>query len=388
MTSGQRLDTNSQWLSQQLESLGIRVVYHTTVADEFAANQAVFRRAVERADYVIATGGLGPTLDDLTRDVIAQSFDAPLEFHPDVFEKIEAMFQRRGRIMPARNRVQAEFPRGTRVIPNPHGTAPGIEFTVPRANQRPAVIFALPGVPAEMREMWFQTVQPRLMEHEPSRQIILGAIVKCFGLGESELESYIPELIEREHRPRVGITVNRATISLRIRAQADTVEEAQEQIDTTKSTIYQRLSPWIFGEGEDYELQHALRDVLRAQNLTLAVAEFGSHCLVGPWFSELDCPDVYRGGYHSPSMPLLGTSETYLASQPDPFGANLLLRINAYPPLENILRGEMASVSLSLISKGRKQAEHEFELGGHPDIIHARIAKYALNWVRKELIAT
>src|SRR4051794_7890275 len=132
LTSGQRLDTNSQWLSTRLGELGVKVMYHTTVADDLEANVQVFRQAVERAELVIATGGLGPTADDLTRDAIAAAAGVDLVFDADSFSHIESLFSRRKRPMPERNRVQAMFPRGSRAIANREGTAPGIDIEIPR----------------------------------------------------------------------------------------------------------------------------------------------------------------------------------------------------------------------------------------------------------------
>ena len=132
LTSGQRLDTNSQWLSQRLGELGIPVVFHTTVADDLDANIEVFRTAIGRADIVVSTGGLGPTADDLTRDAIAAAAGVELVEDAAAMEHIKNLFARRKREMPERNKLQALFPRGSQVIPNPEGTAPGIDFTIPR----------------------------------------------------------------------------------------------------------------------------------------------------------------------------------------------------------------------------------------------------------------
>ncbi len=125
LTSGQRLDTNSQWLSIQLADLGVSTVFHTTVGDTLADNIDAFRTAARRADIVISTGGLGPTADDLTREALAEAFDCPLEFRQAAMDHIESLFAKRKRPMPERNRVQAMFPRSSLDVPNPHGTAPG-----------------------------------------------------------------------------------------------------------------------------------------------------------------------------------------------------------------------------------------------------------------------
>src|SRR6185436_3695161 len=124
LTSGQNLDSNSQWLSQRLAEMGIAVGWHTTIADDFDANLDAFRIAVGRARLVIATGGLGPTQDDLTREALAALAGVGLVIDPKSLEHIEDMFRRRGRAMPERNRVQAQFPAGAEPIPNDRGTAP------------------------------------------------------------------------------------------------------------------------------------------------------------------------------------------------------------------------------------------------------------------------
>ena len=160
LTSGQRLDTNSQWLSERLGELGVPVAFHTTVGDDLEDNVAVFRTAIDRADIVVATGGLGPTADDLTREAIAAAAGVELVQDDAALAHIRNLFARRSREMPERNMLQAQFPRGSRVVPNPHGTAPGIDLTVPRSCGPPCRVFALPGVPAEMFAMWNDNRRP------------------------------------------------------------------------------------------------------------------------------------------------------------------------------------------------------------------------------------
>src|SRR5713226_9344503 len=163
LTTGQNLDTNSQWLSLRLAEIGIGVGWHTTVADELEDNIDAFRIATQRAQLVVATGGLGPTLDDLTREVVAKVAGVELVFNEPSFEHIKELFARRNRPMPERNRVQAYLPAGAEVIPNPFGTAPGFAISlspglpVPLS---PCLLFAMPGVPSEMFAMYEQQVKP------------------------------------------------------------------------------------------------------------------------------------------------------------------------------------------------------------------------------------
>ena len=163
LTSGQNLDTNSQWLSLRLAEIGIPVGWHTTIADDLEDNVAAFRIAAQRAEVVIATGGLGPTQDDLTREVLAQVAGVELVFDQASFDHIAAMFARRRRVMPERNRVQALFPAGAEAIFNARGTAPGIWMKIGAA-----AIACLPGVPSEMFAMFENEVKPRLLKVVPA----------------------------------------------------------------------------------------------------------------------------------------------------------------------------------------------------------------------------
>src|SRR6187401_1096327 len=222
LTTGQRLDTNSQWLAERLLEIGVPVAFHTTVGDQLADNVLVYRQACERADIVVATVGLGPTADDLTRQALADVAGVPLVQDDASLAHIKALFSRRKREMPPANVVQAQFPQGSRPIHNPNGSAPGIDIAIPRAVGNPARVFALPGVPAELKEMWSATVAPAIQSLLGVRRVIAHHRIKCFGVGESDLEAMLPDLIARQRYPIVGITVSQATITLRITAEGET----------------------------------------------------------------------------------------------------------------------------------------------------------------------
>lgn len=273
LTSGRNLDTNSQWLSQQLYALGFPVRFHTTLADDLDENVAAFRTAADRADLVITTGGLGPTQDDLTREALAQLADVELIFHQPSFDSIAALFAKRGRAMTERNRVQAFFPAGAVPIPNPIGTAPGVWFEVPQAGMSAALFIALPGVPIEMKRMFENEVKPRLLQRFPDRAgVILEHKINTFGLGEAALEEKVLDLTRRGHIPEVGITASDGTISLRIFGQGKTAVEAEALVAPIETIIRQRLGELVFGTGDE-ELQHAVARLLEQKKKTLAVAE-------------------------------------------------------------------------------------------------------------------
>ncbi|MEK6237153.1 MAG: competence/damage-inducible protein A, partial [Planctomycetales bacterium] len=216
LTSGQRVDTNSAWISARLLEIGVPVLHHSTVGDDLDANIQVFRQAIDRADVIVATGGLGPTADDLTRDAVAAAVGAELELHQPSLEHIRNLFARRGSQMPESNQVQAMFPQGSNPIPNPEGTAPGIRMDVPRAGRNACRMVCLPGVPAEMKQMWEATAAGDLIATGGESKTIRHRVIKCFGAGESKLEGMLPDLIQRGRNPSVGITVHDATRGWRL----------------------------------------------------------------------------------------------------------------------------------------------------------------------------
>ena len=403
ITSGQLLDTNTQWLSQRLEELGIRVLYHTTVGDQLEPMAWVFRQAIRRADVIVATGGLGPTADDLTREAIANAIGQKLVLDRAVLEEIRQMYSKRRRKMPERNERQAMFPAGSRVIPNPNGTAPGIAVDVPREDAEPCHLFALPGVPAEMKEMWYQTLSDELCKWGAGQKMVRHRLIKCFGAGESQVEAMLPDLIRRGRTPRVGINASKTTIILRITAEGATEEECHAAMEPTVATIRQHLGKLVFGEGDD-ELQHAVARLLRQQDKTLSTAEWGTGGMVADWLSEVpEAKGYYLGGtvvsdttdlervLEVPAdvvakHPAAGGDviSTMAASCRRRFGADMGLAIGRFPEFDPAAR-EPERVFLALASAdGIKLKSIPF--AGHPALLKTLCAKHGLNLARLEML--
>lgn len=406
ITSGQLLDTNTQWLSRRLEELGIRVLYHSAVGDELEACAEVLRRALARADVVIATGGLGPTADDLTRQAIASAVGGELVLDPGALEQIRRLFARRKRQMPEQNRQQAMVPAGGKMIPNPHGTAPGIEMEVARKGSIPGRLFALPGVPAEMKQMWHESVAASLRAMGAGRRIIRRRQIKCFGAGESQIEAMLPDLIRRGRRPTVGINASQTTIILRVAAEGATEQECRAAIEPTVATIRRCLGRLVFGEDDD-ELQDAVVRLLRRQDRTLSTAEWGTAGLVADWLGGLARADgCYLGGVvvgaeqalrsvlgvgaelvkpSTPSTPAGGELARAMAlGCRRRFASDYALAVGGLPEFDPEA-ADPKPVFVALAAPNGVQLE-SFPFAGHPATLRVFCAKWALNMVRLALL--
>lgn len=373
LTSGERLDTNTQWLSQQLTAIGLEVMFHSTVGDDMAANVQVFRSAIQRADVVVCTGGLGPTADDLTREAVAQSMDVQLSLDQVSLDHIRQLFASRGRKMPERNERQAYLPAGAAAIANPNGTAPGIHMQAPRTAGGVCHLFALPGVPAEMHEMFSASVLPALSDLPGERRVIRHRAIKLFGPGESQLEAMLPDLVRRGREPRVGITASGATLTLRITASGANEAECMAAIVPTADTIYEAAGKYIFGEG-DIDLHHAVLELLKRRGETLATHECFTRGLIAKWLADEDVDDKqFVGGKLSPTV---GSITTAAHAARDTLGATHGLAVG--PALES-------GVVEVAVAAGDNVLSESFKLGGHPAVVGPRIAKAALNLLRLNL---
>ena len=390
LTSGQRLDTNSQWLSRELGLLGIPVGFHTTACDTLAAGVHAFRIAARRAQVVITTGGLGPTADDLTRDVLSELTGQRLVLSQQALEVIASRFSSRHAVMPESNRRQALFPEDGSLIENPDGTAPGIKMVLPASDGwgdgDGSVIYALPGVPAEMRRMWEETVSAELKQVAGKNRVLRHRRLKCFGAGESAIEEMLPGLIERGRDPTVGITAHEATITLRISAWADNDDSCRKKITTTEDVIRKTLGYLVYGE-EDDEVEDAAAKALLAASARLATVEAGTAGRVAALFAQAahrqnaTSQQFFCGGLVLPGLPS-ETSELIAAAKDVASSHNASVGMAIGPVRPS---GVRHAVDIVVVNNGTPiVTEHILGGGG---IAMSRAAKSAIDQIRRILLS-
>ena len=264
---GDILNTNAQFLAQELAQLGIPHYYQTVVGDNPLRIQRAVAIACERSRLLIFTGGLGPTPDDLTIETLADFFGVPLEERPEVLADIRQKFARRGREMSPSNRKQALLPQGADVLPNPAGSAPGVIW-----EPRPGLaVMTFPGVPKEMQIMWSETAVPYLKQHGWAAVTIYSRTLKFWGIGESTLAERVIHLLDLEN-PTVAPYASQGTVKLRISARAISETKAISLIEPVAKEILKIAGNDYYGDDDD-TLASVVGDLLRDRGQTLSVAE-------------------------------------------------------------------------------------------------------------------
>lgn len=287
---GQIVDTNAQWMSVELDKVGIKVIRKTTVGDQEDEILTAFAEAEKRADIILITGGLGPTSDDLTKPLLAKYFNCKLEIHEEALQEITAFFKSRGREMIEPNRQQAALPICCTKITNPIGTAPGMWF-----EKNSKVFMSMPGVPHEMKKMMTERVIPKLKEkfHTPN---IYHKVIRTIGIGESFLaekiapwENSLPEHIKLAYLPSLG------EVKLRLTGFSNSSSHLENEIDVLVEKLKVIAGDYIYGYGDE-SIEVAIGKMLRERKLTLSMAE----SCTGGYLSHLitsvpGCSDYFLG---------------------------------------------------------------------------------------------
>ncbi|MEE8164468.1 MAG: CinA family nicotinamide mononucleotide deamidase-related protein, partial [Myxococcota bacterium] len=297
---GEIVDSNKVRIAERLLLLDMECRYQVSVLDDPADMEDAFRRAAERSDLVLVSGGLGPTRDDLTTEVLAATFDRELELDEVSLEEIRAFFARVSSEMADVNRKQAFFPVGADVLKNPIGTAPGFSIRAGRA-----VFFAMPGVPRELDKMMDEQVMPRVEALLSSnsgatggaaeRRVVRAALLRTFGMGESTLEAELSDLA-RDGEVELGFRTSFPDNILRPFARAKSAEEADARIAQVVEAIRSRLGPIVYGEGND-SMESIVGELLRESGRSLATAESCTGGLIAKRITDVPGSSAYfRGG--------------------------------------------------------------------------------------------
>lgn len=262
---GDIVNTNAQYLSKQLAEMGIYVYYQAVVGDNPQRLKEAFENGFKRSDMIITTGGLGPTKDDLTKNIAAEYFGKKLVLDEESLSKISSYFKKQNRTMSESNKKQAYFPEGSIVLNNDRGTAPGC---IIEENNKIAVL--LPGPPHEMKDMFKKEVIPYLLKYRDG--VIESRVLRICGLGESKVAERIEDIIDSQTNPTVAPYAKGTEVTLRITARGKNSEEARNLILPVENKIRERLGENIYGEG-DTTLEEVIGRMLVEKGLTISVAE-------------------------------------------------------------------------------------------------------------------
>jgi len=266
LLSGQTIDTNASWLSGRLLSIGVPVVSSYNIGDDTDSIVRSFNLASGDADLVIATGGLGPTDDDVTRQALAKLLGTELQLQNELLQKIQDFFTNRNLQMPERNKVQAYIPAGAKALANNLGTAPGI-----MAKLKGKLLIALPGVPSEMKQMFEESVLAQLQRFA-GRQAVVIRKLRCFGTGESNIAELLGPLMQRGRNPLINCTASCGVITLTITATAKDKDKARQMAEKDEKLLTDKLGELIYGTG-DQTLAEVVGEELAQQKKAIAVAE-------------------------------------------------------------------------------------------------------------------
>ncbi|HUW62359.1 MAG TPA: CinA family nicotinamide mononucleotide deamidase-related protein [Candidatus Bathyarchaeia archaeon] len=286
---GQIVDTNAAWMAQTLAENGIDVYQKTTVGDNPERIKTSLAVALDRADVLLTSGGLGPTEDDITRECIADLLGRPLEFREDLFQMLVARFNKLGARMSDNNKRQAFAPRGAVAIENPNGTAPGLIVEDARG-----VIVSMPGVPHELKPMMTSAVLPYLRTKFGLTGVIHSRVLKICGIGESRVDAAIGDLILNSPNPTIGLLASPDAVRIRITAKAASIDEADALIDSVEVKVRERLPGLIMGAGEKLTIEGVVDGLLREKGWTLAVGGTAHAASLAQRLAVLDSP-AFRG---------------------------------------------------------------------------------------------
>jgi nicotinamide-nucleotide amidase len=342
---GEITDTNSVHIARSMRDIGVNIFYLVSVGDNEQRITDSIQAALARADVVITTGGLGPTIDDMTRQAVAAATERGLTFHADLLDAIAARFATFRAQMTENNRRQAYLPDNSIVIENPVGTAPS--FIVEHQGK---VVISLPGVPREMKYLLAERVIPYLRERfNLEDNIIKARVLRTAGIGESLLDEMIGQELLEQANPTVGLAAHSGHVDVRITAKAVNEEIADRMISEVETTIRERIGDFIYGLDKE-TIENALIQILEKHQLKIAVVEAGIDAAIGSRIQKINGGNVllYNQQYSSPM-------ELQQALQRDDL---LSLRDLAQYAAEAICLQNNTNVGIALVSQPNMDAQH------------------------------
>ncbi|MED5579801.1 MAG: CinA family nicotinamide mononucleotide deamidase-related protein [Nitrospinota bacterium] len=402
MLLGDLIDTNSAFIAQQLKSIGVNMYYKTIIGDNIDRMASTIGQAHERSQVVITSGGLGPTVDDLTREAVAKVMGVELEFRQDLYDYISAYFVRRGFKMTENNRKQAFVPKGAIPIENPRGTAPCFY-----CEDQKGIILVSPGVPHEMRYIIGERAIPIIQEKFDLGEVIRTRVLKTCGLGESRVDQMIGDLFRNSVNPSIGVLAHPGQVDVRITARANSISEAEKMTDEMEKKINSILSHSIYGIGE-VTLDEVLSNLLVKKNKTLSIVETNSGGSVvqrlGAWPQRVDflkraivafsCDEVSSilDTPVSNEMEHSIIAESFARGVREKSDADLGLAIFGPNPPENI-EPEMSRrapaigpTHIVLNDRDNKSNFFESNFGGNEQFVQSRVPMFAMDLVRRSLL--
>jgi nicotinamide-nucleotide amidase len=372
-------DTNSTMMARMLRDIGLDLYYKSTVGDNRGRTAAVLNIALDRSDVVLVSGGLGPTVDDITREAVSDVTGRPLIFRQDLLDQIAARFARFGRPMSENNRRQAYVPEGAIVIENPVGTAPA--FIV--EEQRGAII-CLPGVPSELAYLMEERVIPYLKDRVGEASVIKAKVLRTCVIGESQIDSRIGDLMVSGN-PTVGLAAHAGQVDVRITAKASTEEAADRLIEPVEAELRRRLGYAIYGQGSA-TLEEVVARSLAEQDMTLALVD---DVTAGQVAGRLrDTPNAEVVIYAAPAgfaqagaeaRPLVERRANLARAEA---GASLGLALLSSPGQEE----DQRPLVFLTLGDGRQTLTRAYRFGGEEELTRRWISNRALDLVRRYLI--
>jgi competence/damage-inducible protein CinA-like protein len=367
---GEIVDTNSATIARALRTIGLDVQRISAIGDDMALIADAIRQAAARSPVVITTGGLGPTVDDPTREAVARAFDRELEYRPELWAQVEERFRRFGRRPTENNRQQAYIPAGAIAVENPVGTAPS--FIVEHAG---GAVISLPGVPREMEYLLAQRVLPYLRGKFNLTGVIKAKVLRTVGLGESMVDAKIGEL-EKLANPMVGLNAHAGQVDIRITARAASEAEADVLIAPIEAQVRAAVGEFIYGEGAQ-TVEDVVAELLAGRSLRLAIAEDGTNGRLNARLAVLpQAAQVYRGPSILNGALALTEAAAHLRAEREA-DVGLALRVTVAP--------EENKIEVALADPARTET-HTQTYGGAAANLSQWASTMALNLLRLKLL--